>query len=238
MRYQLEGARIFFTIPVFGGIHINETIINMFIVSGLLLILSLVLTHKMEKIPRKKTQILAEKVVVMIDNLVDSTMGPGYKSFAPYIMALFASSLFGSLIGLVGLRSTTQDINTTATWAVMTAVLLHANGFKANGFGGYMKSFAEPVPFMLPFNLIGIFSTPLSMALRHFGNVIGGSVIMSMLYTAFGALSSMLRIPIPILQVGVPAILSLYMDLFSGFMQAFIFCMLTMVYISNTGASD
>ena len=132
----MEGARIFFTIPVFGGIHINETIINMFIVSGLLLILSLVLTHKMEKIPRKKTQILAEKVVVMIDNLVDSTMRPGYKSFAPYIMALFASSLFGSLIGLVGLRSTTQDINTTATWAVMTAVLLHANGFKANGFGG------------------------------------------------------------------------------------------------------
>ena len=78
----------------------------------------------------------------------------------------------------------------------------------------------------------------MALSVRHFGNIVGGSIIMSLLYTALGSLSSMIHIPIPILEVGIPAILSLYFDLFSGVMQAFIFCMLTMAYISNTGPSD
>ena len=238
VKLKLEGPRIFFTIPIFGGININETIINLFIVSGLLLVLSLVLTHKMEKIPRKKTQILAEKIVLMIDNLVENTMGKQYMKFAPYIMALFASSLCGSLIGVLGFRSTTMDINTTLCWALVTCVMLHYVGFRTSGFTGYLKSFTEPVPFLLPINLVGILSTPIALSVRHFGNIVGGSIIMSLLYTGLGSLSSMLHLPIPILEVGIPAILSLYLDLFSGFMQAFIFCMLTMVYISNNVPED
>ena len=173
-----------------------------------------------------------------IDNLVEQTMGKRYMNFAPFIMTIFASSLIGSLIGLVGLRSTTQDFNTTLTWALATAFFIHYVGFKYSGFVGYLKSFTEPVKVLTPINLIGIVTTPMSMSLRHFGNVLGGSIIMSLLYTALGSLSSMIHIPIPILEVGIPAILSLYFDLFSGVMQAFIFCMLTMAYISNTGPSD
>ncbi len=234
----MEGPRIFFTIPIFGGINVNETEINLVIVTLLLLVFSLVLTHGMEKIPRKKTQILAEKIVMTIDNLVEQTMGKRYMAFAPFVMTLFASSLIGSLIGLVGLRSTTQDFNTTLTWSLATAFFIHYVGFKYSGFTGYLKSFTEPVKFLTPINLIGIATTPMSMSLRHFGNVLGGGIIMSLVYTALGSLSSMIHIPIPILEVGVPAILSLYFDLFSGVMQAFIFCMLTMAYISNTGPSD
>ena len=165
-------------------------------------------------------------------------MGKRYMNFAPYMMTIFACSLIGSLIGLVGLRSTTQDFNTTLTWALATAFFIHYVGFKYSGFVGYLKSFTEPVKLLTPINLIGIATTPMSMSLRHFGNVLGGSIIMSLLYTALGSLSSMIHIPIPILEVGIPAILSLYFDLFSGVMQAFIFCMLTMAYISNTGPSD
>lgn len=208
------------------------------IVTLLLLIASLILTHKMEKIPRKKTQLLAEKIVITIDNLVESTMGKRYMAFAPYIMTLFASSLFGSLISLVGLRSTTQDFNTTLCWALVTAFFIHYIGFKSSGFKGYLHSFAEPVAFLTPINLIGIVTTPMSMALRHFGNVLGGGAIMTLLYSAFAGLSSMIHLPVPALQIGVPAILSLYFDFFGGCMQAFIFCMLTMVYISNVGPSD
>jgi F-type H+-transporting ATPase subunit a len=235
---SLEGPRIYFTIPIFGGISVNETEVNLCIVSLILLVVSLILTHGLEKIPRKKTQILAEKIVMTIDNLVESTMGKRYMAFAPFIMALFASSLLGSLIGIVGLRSTTQDFNTTLTWALCTCFFIHFIGFKYNGFKGYLHSFAEPIAVMTPINLIGIVTTPLSLALRHFGNVLGGSAIMSLLYSAFAGASSMIHLPIPILEVGVPAILSLYFDLFSGCMQAFIFCMLTMVYISNVGPSD
>ncbi len=234
----MEGPRIYFTIPIFGGINVNETEVNLLIVTLLLLVVSLILTHKMEKIPRKKTQLLAEKIVITIDNLVESTMGKRYMAFAPYMMTLFASSVFGSLISLVGLRSTTQDFNTTLCWALVTAFFIHYIGFKSSGFKGYLHSFAEPIAVMTPINMIGIVTTPMSMALRHFGNVLGGSAIMTLLYSAFAGVSSMIHLPIPALQVGVPAILSLYFDFFGGCMQAFIFCMLTMVYISNVGPSD
>ena len=206
----MEGPRIYFTIPIFGGINVNETEVNLLIVTLLLLVVSLILTHKMEKIPRKKTQLLAEKIVITIDNLVESTMGKRYMAFAPYMMTLFASSVFGSLISLVGLRSTTQDFNTTLCWALVTAFFIHYIGFKSSGFKGYLHSFAEPIAVMTPINMIGIVTTPMSMALRHFGNVLGGSAIMTLLYSAFAGVSSMIHLPIPALQVGVPAILSLY----------------------------
>lgn len=237
-KVNIEGPRIFFTIPLFGGIPITETVVNLFIVSGLLLIGSLILTHKLEKIPRKPTQILAEKIVTMIDGMVEETMGKRFAGFAPFILTLFASSLLGSLIGLVGLRSTTQDFNTTLTWALCTAFFIHYTGFKYSGFKGYLHSFAEPYAFMTPINMLGIVTTPMSMSLRHFANVLGGSAIMTLIYWALAGASSALTLNVPILQVGVPAIMSLYFDLFSGCIQAFIFCMLTMVYVSNVAPSE
>ena len=234
----MEGPKIFFTIPLFGGIHIDETIVNAFLITAVLFILCKILTYKMEKIPRKKTQIIAEKLVLTIDNLVETTMGKNCMRFSPYIMALFASSIFGSLIGLIGMRPTTMDINTTGAWALLTAFFIHYMGFKANGFKTYMKSFAEPIPLLLPINLIGIVSTPVGMALRHFGNIVGGNIIMTLIYTGLASLSSMIHLPVPLFQAGLPAILSLYFDLFSGFMQAFIFCMLTMVYVSNSAPDE
>ena len=104
-------------------------------------------------------------------------MGKRYMNFAPYMMTIFACSLIGSLIGLVGLRSTTQDFNTTLTWALATAFFIHYVGFKYSGFVGYLKSFTEPVKLLTPINLIGIATTPMSMSLRHFGNVLGGRLV-------------------------------------------------------------
>lgn len=237
-KINIEGPRILFTLPIFGGIPITETVVNLFIVSGILLIGSLILTHKMEKIPRKLTQVLAEKIVTMIDDMVLGTMGRRFAGFAPFIMTLFASSLFGSLIGLVGLRSTTQDFNTTLAWALATAFFIHYTGFKYSGFKGYLHSFAEPYAFMTPINMLGIVTTPMSMSLRHFANVLGGSAIMTLIYWALAGASSALSLSVPILETGLPAIFSLYFDLFSGCIQAFIFCMLTMVYISNVAPDD
>ena len=105
-------------------------------------------------------------------------------NFAPYMMTIFACSLIGSLIGLVGLRSTTQDFNTTLTWALVTAFFIHYVGFKYSGFVGYLKSFTEPVKLLTPINLIGIATTPMSMSLRHFGNVLGGGIHVAAVYRA------------------------------------------------------
>ena len=148
--------------------------------------------------------------------------------------------MLGSLASLTGfLRSSTADLSTTLTWALMTTALVWYNNIKNNGFFGWLKGFTEPVVVMTPMNIISEIAQPISMSFRHFGNIAGGSVLTALIYGGLSALSSFVLgwIPsefissIPIFQVGVPAILSIYFDLFTGCIQALVFCMLTMVYV-------
>lgn len=233
---EVNGPKVIFSI---GGIDINETTVNGWIVIALVFILCLVLTHKLEKIPRKKTQQIAEKLIVFVDNLVETTMGKQFAHYAPYILTLLIFSAFGSLISLVGMRSVTADINTTLGWALITFVLIYFEGFRAHGFRGKMKGFIEPTPVMLPLNIISEAATPVSMSFRHFGNIFAGSVISLLVYAGLAGLTTLLfKTNIPFLQIGIPAVLSVYFDLFSGCIQAYVFSMLTMVYISNSAAKD
>lgn len=237
MEIEINGPKVLFSI---GPVDFNETIVNAWIVMAVIFILCLILTRKLEKVPRKKTQQIAEKIVVFVDNLVSETMGKQHMAYAPYILTLLLFSVFGSLISLVGMRPVTADLNTTLGWALMTFVMIYHAGFKAHGFLGKMKSFVQPIPFMLPMNIISEAATPISMSFRHFGNIFAGVIISALVYGALGAASTGIfgaSFP-PILQIGVPAVLSVYFDLFSGVMQAYVFSMLTMVYISNSAAKD
>ena len=236
-----NGPRILVEFSLFGlcDVKITQTVLSSFIVMVVLLILSYVLGRGLKKRPTKR-QVLVEKAVSVLDNLVCNTMGAHNRRFVPYIGALFCSSVFGSLISLFGVfRSSTADLSTTATWAVMTSVLVWYHNIKANGFFGWLKGFAEPVAVMTPMNIISEIAQPISMSFRHFGNIAGGSVLTSLIYAALATLSSALLswIPneiikaIPIFQVGIPAFLSIYFDLFTGCIQALVFSMLTMVYV-------
>lgn len=237
MDVDISGPKIIFNIPILGGIRISETVVWSWCIIAVVAVLCFVMTRNMEKIPKKKKQIIAEKIVIAVDGLVESTMGKSHMKFAPYILALMTMSIFGSLISLLGLRSVTADINTTMAWALLSFLLIQANGIKKKGVKGYIKGFFEPVPLLVPLNLISEVSTPLSMGFRHFGNVAAGTVITSLLYAALSAFSNMiLNIGVPFLQVGLPAVLSIYFDLFTAALQAFIFCMLTMVFIANNDA--
>ena len=232
---EVTGPKIMFEIPILGGITITETVVWSWCIIGVVFLLCLVLTHKLEKVPVKKTQQIAEKLVITMDNLVESSMGKNHKGDVLYIMALFTMSLYGSLISLLGLRPVTADINTTMSWAILTFLLIQFNGIKNKGIKGYLKGFVEPIPLLLPINIISEFSTPLSMGFRHFGNIAAGTIITSLVYGALAGLSSMVfgGLQIPVFQAGLPAVLSLYFDLFTAGLQAFIFCMLTMVFIAN-----
>ena len=149
------------------------------------------------------------------------------------------------LISLTGIfRSPTADLSTEAAWAVVVFIMITMEKIKAGGILGYMKGFTEPIAVMTPFNILSELATPVSMACRHFGNILSGVVINGLIYAALAVASSALLglIPgavgdvlskIPILSVGIPAILSFYFDWFSGAMQAFIFTMLTIMYIAN-----
>ena len=135
-------------------------------------------------------------------------------------------------------------MNVVAGWAILVFVLITHYKLKG-GLGPYVKGFFEPVPVFAPFNIIGEFATPVSMSFRHYGNVLSGVVISTLVAYALQGLSKLLLgwLPgvlgsFPLLQVGLPAVLSLYFDIFSGLMQAFIFAMLTMLYIGTAAPEE
>lgn len=287
MNVNVTGAYIYFTIPIFGGIDITQTTVSVFLVTLILGLASCFLGRRLTKRPGK-LQVLVEKGVSMMHNMVCDTMGKHNAHWTPYIGTIFLSSICGSFIGLTGfLRSSTADLSVPLVWAVMTTGIIWYQNIKHNGFVGWLKGFTEPVVVMTPMNIVSEIAQPISMAFRHFGNVAGGGVITMILYTALsmasslviGLVSGTIVIPIvvavlgaalifwgmkvkkngrkiagivfavigllglleytglltgvPILQFGIPAVLSVYFDLFSGFVQAFVFSLLNMVYIAG-----
>lgn len=244
MNVDITGARIYFEIPIFGGIPITETVVNAWIVMVIITGLCIWLTRGMTVRGTGRRQVVAELLVKTAQNFVDSNMGKKFSHFAPFIAALFATSVVSSLLSLVGMFPPTSDLTTELAWAVMVFVMITATKIRTGGVGGYLKGFTEPIFVLTPFNILSELATPISMAFRHFGNIVSGGVISTLVYAAlavankalFGLLPGFLGDvlgTIPFLQVGVPAVLSLYFDWFSSFMQAFIFCMLTMLYIAN-----
>ena len=288
MNMSVDGAFIYFTIPIFGGINITQTTVSHLIVTIFLCTLSVVLGKNLQKRPGKM-QVLVEKGVMMLRNMVVESMGEHNVHWTPFIGTIFLSSLCGSFIGLTGfLRSSTADLSCTIVWAVMVSVIIWYHNIKNNGFVGWLKGFTEPIVVMTPMNIIGEIAQPVSMAFRHFGNVAGGGVITTLIYTSlslasaavlnlitasgwlvsivmiaagagliflwkkskkvialvFGIISAVLGFfgllqaagvlaGVPILALGLPAVLSCYFDLFSGFVQAYVFTLLTMVYIGG-----
>ena len=289
MQLSVDGAFIYFTIPIFGGIPITQTAVSFFIVTVLLCWACIYFGKNLKKRPDGK-QVLVEKGVMMLQNMVVETMGAHNIGWTPFIGTIFLSSICGSLIGLTGfLRSATADISCVIVWALMVSVIIWYNNIKNNGVLGWLKGFTEPIVVMTPMNIVSEIAQPLSMAFRHFGNVAGGGVITSIIYAAlsaasagvlnliascgwlvaaimialgavlivlwakkrkvvalvFGIISAVLGIfgllqalnilvDVPILTYGIPAVLSCYFDLFSGFVQAYVFSLLTMVYIAGS----
>ena len=243
MNVEITGAKIFFNLPF--GILITETQVNMWIIMVVIALLCKWLGHGLQIKPAGKRQVVAEFLVTTANRFVTSNMGERYRSFGPFIATLFTLSLFCSLSSLLGWYPPTADLNTTLGWAIVTFVLIMYFKLKSNGLKGYLKGLTEPIAVLAPFNIIGEFSTPISMAIRLFGNISTGVVISTLVYAALAWLSSVVlqRVPgvlgdIPILQLGLPAILSIYFDLFSSVLQSFIFCMLTVLYISQEAKTD
>ncbi|MFV0527210.1 MAG: F0F1 ATP synthase subunit A [Lachnospiraceae bacterium] len=245
MKVDITGAQIYFEIPVWGGIPITETIVNTWIVMMTVLLFCIWLTRKMKIHGTSKRQLIAEVIVVKVTSWVRSNMGERYSNsdFPAFISALFAMSALCSLIGLLGMYPPTADLSTTLGWAAMVFVMITYTKIRTYKVKGYVKEFFSPVPLLMPLNVISELSTPISMAFRHFGNIASGQVIGALVYAALAVLSSSIfqMIPgmignmlsqIPLFQIGIPAVLSIYFDVFSGCMQAFIFSMLTMNYIA------
>jgi F-type H+-transporting ATPase subunit a len=222
------GPRIIFEI---GGIPITETVTNTWLIMIVVIVFSYFATKNLDKIPGKLQNAL-EAFIDSIYGLTKQSMGDDKVGFAPYMGTLLIYLTIANLLGLVGFRPPTADVNTTLSLAMMTFVMIHGFGMKSKGVGKYLKGFTEPFVALTPMNIIGELATPISLGFRLFGNIVGGLIIMNLLYSALAALSGKLGIPIPIFQTGIPAPLHIYFDLFAGVLQSFIFVMLSMVFVS------
>ena len=248
MEIQVTGPKVFFELPfdlpdstIFTMKNlITQTTITLFFTTIVLILLAYFLTRKISKRPGK-IQVLLEKVITMLYNMVEDTMGKHNLKFAPYIGTIFVSSIFGSIIGMTQIfRSSTADLSVTMAWALVTTGMVWYQNIKHQGLGPWLKGFTEPIFIMTPMNVISEIASPLSLAFRHFGNVAGGGVLTTLIYAALALLSNAILgwIPgvigeIPFFQAGLPALLSIYFDLFSGFVQALVFSLLTMVYVAG-----
>lgn len=236
----IAGAQIYFTVPMpIQDMVITESQINSWLVMIVIMGLCLFLTHGLRTKNISARQHLAEWIVENTNSMVIGNMGEYFKGFAPFVAAILGLSAFSSLLTLVGLFPPTSDINVTAGWALLVFILITYYKFKCGPIT-YIKSFGDPVPLLAPLNIISEVATPVSMAFRHYGNVLSGSVISVLIAAALQGLSGIVLgwLPgvfgeIPFLQIGLPAVLSLYFDLFSGLLQAYIFAMLTMMYVSG-----
>lgn len=241
MNVEINGPRILFNLPWLGGIAITESIVHSWLVMAFVALVCLYITHNMSVDKPKKRQVIAEKIVEMLTGLVKNSMGEQWQFFTPYIGAVFSYSFCSSIMSVTGLRSPTADFSVTLGMALITFIMIEYYNLKSKGPWGFIVRFTQPVAIMTPLNVLSEVATPVSMSLRHFGNIASGLVITGLIYGSLAALSSFVLgwIPnafiqnIPIFQVGIPAVLSMYFDVFTSTLQAYIFCMLTMVYVSG-----
>ena len=237
---DISGAMIYFQLDQFPlqPLIISEAQINSWAVLLSLFGLCLYLTNGLTERAETKRQLAAEWIVEKCENLVHANMGERFVGYEYLVVAIMGLSAFSSLSALLGLFAPTGDMNIPAGWAILVFILYTRTKMQG-GVLNYLRGFTEPIPVFTPMNFISEFSLPVSMAFRHYGNVMSGAVISALVGAALRGLSRLILgwIPVvgtvPWLQIGIPAILSIYFDVFSGLMQAFIFAMLTMLNIAG-----
>ena len=242
---EIAGARIFFTIQMpIQELPITESQVNTWAILLSAFGLCLFMAHGITADSKSRRHLIAEWVVEKTDSMVHENMGEYFAGFSPFIAAILMLSALSSLLTLIGLYPPTSDLNVVAGWAILVMILIAHYKMKG-GFLGYLKSFGEPMPALAPLNIISEVATPLSMSFRHYGNVLSGTVISALIAAGLQSLSHAILswLPgalgqFPLFQIGLPAVLSVYFDIFSGCMQAFIFAMLTMLYIAGGFPED
>ncbi|MDD3223429.1 MAG: F0F1 ATP synthase subunit A [Clostridium sp.] len=208
---------------------VSTSIVTQWCIMVIIMVLVFALTRNLKKVPDKK-QSIVEMIVGMFNGLVEENMGKKYRSFIPFIGTMGVFLFFLNLSGLVGVEPSTEDINVTAAFALISFVVINGNAFIKVGLKGYLKDLVKPFPLMLPMNLLEKITLPISLCLRLFCNMLVGAIIIGLFYQLAIYLKYVLAFvgPIP---------LHFFFDLFDGIIQVYIFMMLTMLY-TRMGAEE
>ena len=210
------GNRVAFTIPLFGGIPVADSVVVTWIVMAVLLAAALLLTRNLSVRDPGKMQIALESAVQFLNGFVKTNIGEHWRPFAPWLGTVALYIGFANIIGIFGLTPPTKDISVTTALALMSMLLIYGAQFRYNGLLGGLKKFAAPMPLLLPINLMEVVIRPLALRMRLFGNVLGAFIIMEML-----------KFVAPVI---LPAVFSIYFDLFDGLIQMVVFVFLTTLF--------
>lgn len=215
---ELESKTVF-TIPILGGLDISESIVVTWIIMAAMAIISIVLVRNLKVENPGKKQLALESTVGGLYNFFYGLIGEHGKRYIPYLITVSLYIGIANLIGLLGFKPPTKDLNVTAALAFISIVLIEYSGLHQKGLKKWLKSFAEPVAIIAPLNILEIVIRPLSLCMRLFGNVLGSFVVMELIKQVA-----------PII---VPVPFSFYFDIFDGLIQAYVFVFLTSLFISE-----
>ena len=208
-----------FTIPVLGGIGVSESVVVSWIVMAILIIFSFCMTRNLKVKNPGKRQVVIEMFVTGLQNIVKGIIGEEGERYVPYLVTVMMYIGLSNIIGLLGMKPPTKDLNVTGALGLLSIFLIQYANIRARGTKGWLKSFAKPVAVVTPINILELFIRPLSLCMRLFGNVLGAFVVMELLKALVPVI-----IPIPF---------SLYFDIFDGFIQAYVFVFLTALFIKE-----
>ena len=212
-------CNVVFTIPLFGGIDVMESVVVTWIIMAIMMIASLILVHGLKVRNISKKQAALESGMSFIYDFFEGLLGKEGKAYIPYLITVVIYIGIANMIGLLGFKSPTKDLNVTVSLAVMSIVLVEVAGIRKKGVRGWIKSFAEPIAIIAPINVLELFIRPLSLCMRLFGNVLGAIVVMALIKH--------------LLPLIVPLPFSFYFDIFEGVIQAYVFVFLTSLYIKE-----
>lgn len=208
-----------FTIPLFGGIPIYDSVAVTWVIMAALVLLSKILVRNLRVEDPGKAQLFLESSIGFLRDFFLDLVGEEGKNYIPYLISTAVFIGTANLIGIVGFVPPTKDLNMTAALAVISIAVIEYAGFHKKGARGFLKSFAEPVAVILPINILEIFIRPISLCMRLFGNVLGSFVVMELI-----------KLVVPVI---IPIPFSFYFDIFDGVIQAYVFVFLTALFIKE-----
>ena len=227
-------------IPIGTVITVQVEVFSILIIASALIVFFLFANRSLQKAdPFEKPKgivLICTILVGFFEKLTIDNMGAkAAKKYAPYIGALALFMVVSNLSGLLGLAQPTANYSVTLTLALITFILIQRTKIKTNGIKGYLHGFIEPFPPFIVMNFFGTIAPLISMSLRLFGNITSGSIIMTLVYTFTGFLSGFIPVigGFDFVGVALAPILHAYFDVFAGFIQTYIFIMLTTIFIGN-----
>lgn len=203
----------------------DEATVVSWIIIAVLTVLAIILTRNLKVTGEiSKRQAILEMLYEKAEDFFKGIMGEKVEKFIPWLMSMGLFIGISNIIGLFGMKPPTKSIQVTGVMAITSIVLVEYCAFKEKGVGGRLKALTKPIAIITPINIMEVFTKPLSLCMRLFGNVIGAFTIMELIKA--------------IIPVGLPVVFSLYFDIFDGLLQAYIFVFLTALYLQEAVESD